>query len=388
MKQNLIIYRDTLLPYSQTFIPAQGESLLSYQPIYTGVVPVAGVETLLPLERTLLLSDVKPFSKLWRLLFKLFGFIHPRWLNSIKAYSPCLIHAHFGLGGVWALPLSHQLNIPLVVTFHGFDLSISQLQKSVSLSRKYEYELYLKRLPSLFEKADLCIAVSKYMYSKLLEKGCPENKAMVHYIGTNLDYFTPDRTITREPIILFVGRLVEKKGGNFLIQAMEKVQAAMPDVKLVMIGDGPLRTELETLAHQKLENYEFLGKQPLEIVKYWMNTAMILCVPSVTAATGDMEGLPTVIMEGQAMGLPVVSTFHSGIPEIIIHEKTGLLTKEKDWQTLGDYLLLLLKNQEMREYFAEMGRNYVQENFDIKQNTAKLEEIYNNGVSSCNSRSI
>ncbi|MDJ0660850.1 MAG: glycosyltransferase [Crocosphaera sp.] len=384
MKKNIIIYRDSLLPYSQTFIPAQGESLLSYQAIYTGVVPVAGVEQLLPLERTLLLSDVQPFSKFWRLSFKLFGFIHPSWLQSIKIYSPCLIHAHFGLGGVWTLPLSHQLHIPLIVTFHGFDLSINQLQTSVSLSRKYEYQLYLKKLPILFKKVNLCLAVSKYIYSRLLEKGCSENKVMVHYIGTNLDYFTPDYTIIREPVILFVGRLVEKKGCKFLIQAMEKVQTEIPNIKLVIIGDGPLRNELETLANQKLKNYKFLGKQPLEIVKYWMNTAMILCVPSVTAETGDMEGLPTVIMEGQAMGLPVVSTFHSGIPEIIIHEKTGLLTKERDWENLAHYLLLLLKDQNMRSYYAEMGRNYVQENFDIKQNTAKLEEIYTNVLETSN----
>jgi colanic acid/amylovoran biosynthesis glycosyltransferase len=145
-----------------------------------------------------------------------------------------IIHAHFGLDGVLALPLAKQLNIPLIVTFHGY-YATANLGEIVKknwweygqdyLSRRGQFfrELYLRKRSQLFEEADCFIAVSEFIKNKLTAQGCPENKIKVHYIGIDSDKFTPDSQINRENIVLFVGRLVEKKGCEYLIRAIAQV---------------------------------------------------------------------------------------------------------------------------------------------------------------------
>ncbi len=376
MKKNILIYRDVLLSYSETFIPAQAESLSDYHPIYLGIIRNSTGAMLIPENRQLILNDVKPFPKLWRLLFKFNGVINPGWLQSIKQYNPELIHAHFGLGGVWCLPLAKKLKIPLITTFHGYDLTINENKKNTPISQNYQYKLYLKRLPQLFTEGQVCIAVSQFIYQKLLAKGCPEDKAILHYTGIDIEQFTPKPEIKRDKTVLFVGRLVEKKGCKYLIEAMAKVQQKIPDAALVIIGDGELKNELEEQAQHSLKNYSFLGKQPLSVVKTFMNKATVMAVPSITASTGDMEGLPTVIMEAQAMGLPVIGSIHSGIPEIIIHDKTGFLIPEKDWERLAHYLLILLENKQVQRDFIQAGYQQVKNKFNLKKNTEKLQIIY------------
>lgn len=373
--KNVLVYRDTLLSYSETFITAQVESLSSYSGFYAGVCRYVGSESLIAENRSIVLSEMVSLPKLWRVLFKLNGVIHPSWLNTIKTYSPSLIHAHFGTDGVWTLPLARELRIPLLVTFHGADITVSD--RNQAKSRPLDW-LYIMRREQLFKEAKLCIAVSEFIRSKLIKKGCPEEKTLVHYIGVDVDKFRPDYSVQRTPTVLFVGRLVEKKGCEYLIRAMAHVQKVMPEAELIIIGDGALRLKLEELAAQLLHNYRFLGKQPSSVVQSWMNKASCLCAPSITASTGDSEGLPTVIIEAQAMGVPVISTIHSGIPEAIVHEETGFLTQECDWEALVKYILLLLQNEQIRGKMSLAGRKYVEQKFNLKENTLKLEEIYNN----------
>ena len=193
-----------------------------------------------------------------------------------------------------------------------------------------------------------------------------------------MDKFTPNPLVKREPIVLFVGRLIEKKGCEYLIQAIAQVQKTIPNIELVVIGDGILRSSLENLANNLLSNYRFLGVKPQETVQEWMNKAFLLGAPSVTTATGESEGLPIVILEAQAMGLPVISSIHAGIPEAIVHEETGFLTQEKDGESLAKYILTLFENVELREKFSTLGRRRIETEFNLKLNAAKLEEIYDN----------
>lgn len=176
--------------------------------------------------------------------------------------------------------------------------------------------------------------------------------------------------------MLFVGRLAEKKGCKYLIQAMSQVQVVMPDVELVIIGDGPLRVDLENMAAMKLRHYRFLGTQPPQVVKNWMNRALLLAAPSVTAATGDSEGLPIVLIEAQAMGLPVVSSIHSGIPDAILHGQTGFLARERDWKILAEYILFLLNDRSLWQQFSQNGQERVRTQFNLRSQTSILEDIY------------
>ena len=177
-------------------------------------------------------------------------------------------------------------------------------------------------------------------------------------------------------MVLFVGRLVEKKGCSFLLKAMERVQASLPDVELVVIGDGKLRDKLESEAASRLKHYRFLGSQPYNTVQEWMGKASVFCVPSITANSGDAEGFGMVFIEAQASGLPVVSFDSGGIPEAVAHNKTGYLAPEGDWNSLANYILRLLANQATWQDFSHAGIDRVKHMFNLEMQTAKLEAIY------------
>lgn len=383
MSTPIIIYRDELLPYSETFIPAQVEHYSTYRGVYVGTSRTTQA-ALIPVEKSIVLSDFVSSPAAWKTAFKLAGVIYPGWFNALRALSPRLIHAHFGLDGVFALPLAQRLQIPLIVTFHGY-FATADIQLSPNLTfasnffkqrGKFFRELYVRRRDRLFQNAHCGIAVSDFIRSQLIAKGYPSDKIQVHYIGIDVDQFVPNFKGEREPVVLFVGRLVEKKGCQYLIRAMSQVQAAMPEVELVVIGNGALKSTLEELAKNTLKRYRFLGAQPSTVVREWMNRASVLCAPSVTTAIGESEGLPIVVLEAMAMQLPVVSSFHAGIPEAIAHAETGFLAAEKDWQSLAQNILILLQNRELQNQFAIAARNRVEQQFNLKHNTAKLEAYY------------
>jgi glycosyltransferase involved in cell wall biosynthesis len=296
-----------------------------------------------------------------------------RGVQRVWELNPALIHAHFGPEGARALPLARALRVPLLVTFHGYDATVEDQYAKPFYP---QLQVYLRRREELKHSAGLFIAVSKFIRTKLLEKGFPPDKTVVHHIGIDTAAFQPDPAVPREPVVLFVGRLVEKKGLEYLIWAMSRVQAVMPEVELVVIGDGPLGPSLERLASEKLRRYRFLGVQSPESVRAWMNRAKVFSVPSVTAHTGDSEGFGMVFAEAQAMGLPVVSTLHAGVPEAVVHGKTGFLVAERNWEGIAEHILLLLKNDALWHRFSTAGQRRVRALFDLQKQTSVLEELY------------
>ena len=373
MVQNIIIYRDMLLPYSETFITAQVENLKSYQGFYVGTLWSSPILSLFPIDKSINLSELAFFATFWRLTFKIFGLINPIWLKKIQLTKPQLIHAHFGSDGLWAIPLVKKMKIPLIVTFHGSDITITQYDNEFITN---SYRLYVKRRKILFKEANLFIAVSNFIKQKLIAAGCPKNKIFTHYIGIDIDKFQPKIEIKRQDIVLFVGRLIEVKGCEYLIKAMAKIQKSNPEIELVVIGDGYLRESLKNLASNKLQKYRFLGYQSPSVVKQWMNKAKVFCVPSITTKSNATEAFGMVFLEAQAMGLPVVSFNSGGISEAVQHNKTGFLANDKDWEQLAEYIYNLFSDQILWNQFSEEGRKYIINNFDIKKQTKLLENIY------------
>jgi colanic acid/amylovoran biosynthesis glycosyltransferase len=369
-KPSVVIFSSLLLPSSQTFIRSLGEQLQKFTPYYVGSRQVQGLT--LPSERTIALNQGQPLGKLSEGIFKLSGFA-PKLSRQVRQVNPVLINAQFGLSGVLAMPLAQSLNIPLLVHFRGADATV---KKEYVRNSSLNHWIYYRRREFLKQQARLFFAVSDFIKEKLLEQGFPKEKIITHYDGINPDIFQPDPGVSREQVILFVGRLAEKKGCEYLIQAMAKVQTVHPDVQLVIIGDGPLRSELEAQAAKLIHSYQFLGTQPSEVVKNWMNRARLLAVPSVTAAHGDSEGLPTVVLEGQAMGLPIIGTQHAGIPEAVIQGETGFLAAERDWEGLAEYSLQLLTDPQLWQSFSSKAREHVQANFDSRKQIQVLEGIY------------
>jgi colanic acid/amylovoran biosynthesis glycosyltransferase len=360
MMRKVLIFKEKLPAPSETFILAQMRALSKYEPILAGL---ERARPSLPLpQEPLLLADRGPrISDLRAKLYRRSG-IAPVFHSRAKRSHPDLVHAHFASGGRTALPLARALKVPLIVTLHGNDVTV----------RGRQPDLYRR----LGEEASLFICVSKFIRDRALEAGFPAQKLLVHYIGIDRDLFTPSASPVTSQSVLFVGRLVEKKGCEYLLRALQLVQQKHPRCELTVIGDGPLRPSLEALARDLGVHCQFRGVQSAAVIRQTLETTRIFCTPSLTAADGDSEGLGMVFAEAQAMGVPVISTMHGGIPEVVVDRLTGLLTPERDQQALADALSLLLADDDLWQQFHLAAPRHIEQCFDLKAQTALLENIY------------
>jgi len=361
-----LIFQKRLLRWSETFIAAQGGALSRYRPVFTGLQHTPGGAAYIDGYERSLLADHTTFLELGKLSLKLLGRVPARWLKALRAQRPTILHAHFGTTAPTAIPVARALDIPLVVTYHGMDIAI-----------KPRSSAELRERARVFAAADRIIAVSGFIADQLRAAGCPEEKITLHHIGIDTDRFAPGDPTERAPAqILFVGRLVAKKGLIHLLRAMPRIQEAVGDAELIIAGDGPLRAESEAEAAQLGVRARFLGVQTPDQVRALMRQATIFCSPSVVAADGNAEGLPMTILEAQAAGLPVVAFPSGGSAEGIVHGTTGLVAPPADEERLAQYAISLLTDRDKLAAFSAAAREHVVTNFDLKRQTALLEEIY------------
>jgi colanic acid/amylovoran biosynthesis glycosyltransferase len=372
-KPVVLIYAEPLLARSMTFIRTQAEALTSFSPYY--ISPHYLREGLpLPEERVVVMRRGQGrVSRLSEVPFKVLG-LAPLFVRRLRKLRPAILHAHFGPMGLRALPLARLLGIPIVVTFQGYDATVHD--EFLQTSNEYSARVYVRRRKDLDAGATLLIAVSNFIRDEMIRQGFSASKIVVHYVGVDTQLFCPDSSAKREPIVLFTGRLDEKKGCEYLIRAMAKVQSGAPNVELLVIGDGPLRPELERLAGNNLRKYRFLGFQPPEVVKHWMNRAQLFAAPSIRARSGDAEGYPNVFAEAQAMKLPVLSFASDGVREAVTHGETGFLAPERDMDALAHYLGKLCGDESLCAQMGEKARTYVCTQFNLQIQTQKLEELY------------
>jgi colanic acid/amylovoran biosynthesis glycosyltransferase len=368
------VFRHTLLPPSETFIAEQAAHVSNFEVHYFGREAGSGHFNL-PNCHTI--QGTSKNRLLQRTFYTITG-LSKKLMQEMKMVSPILLHAHFGVEGVYALPFAQRLKIPLLTTFHGFDATRNMT--GLLKAGKISYLRYIYGLKRLIREGDCFIAISNYIRNRLIERGFPPNKTIVHYTGIDISRFASDGREDDGRTILTVARLVEKKGTEYLIRAIAKIRSEVPDVQLEIVGDGPLRRFLEQLTTELgiSQQVRFSGTLSHEEVAVHMKKASIFCLPSVTAEDGDAEGLGNVFLEASASMKPVVGTFHGGIPEAIHNDYNGFLVPERDIDSLGKYLLILLKNRELRQKMGEEGQRLVKMNFDIKKQTQYLEEIYKN----------
>jgi len=365
----VVVYKDKLLPGSQTFVRAQGEALQHYLPVYAGTQLVPrGLA--LPEGRWAVVNEGGLLGRVRQSAFYRWGYA-PEFVRGLQQVKPVLLHCHFGPDGVRAMPLARKLDVPFLITFHGYDATITP-----EFAPDWRHREFLRQRPALARTAAKFLAVSKYIKSKLIEQGFPEEKVVVHYIGIDTDFFRADSSVRREPVVLFVGRLVEKKGCEYVIRAMARVHLACPEARLVVIGEGPLRSRLERLAQQHSPSATFLGAKSPNEVREWMNRASVFCVPSTTASNGDQEGFGLVFTEAQAMGLPVVSFASAGVPEAVSDGETGFLVPERDDEGLARNITMLFTDRQVWQRCSAAGIARVRSQFDLRKQTGVLEEIY------------
>jgi glycosyltransferase involved in cell wall biosynthesis len=365
----IIIYRDHLLYPSETFVRAQANALKRHFPVFAGLRRVPGLE--LPEEQTRVIGSGHGVSRIREVAFKLWG-VAPGFVKELRSLQPRLIHAHFGADGLRAMPLAKELNVPLIVSFHGSDATVTKVG---SAKTPFGHRHYLKNKVRLQAGASQIIAVSEFVKAKLLEQGYRDEQVRVHYIGVDTKLFSPS-SAEAEPFVLFAGRLVDRKGVGYLIRAMAEVQADMPSLGLVVIGEGPKRQELEALGKTMLRKVRFVGKQPPEAVRDWMARCAIFAAPSIRVESGEEEGFGIVLIEAQAMEKPVVSFNSGGIGEAVEHGVTGFLGPERDVQVLAHNIALLARDPYLRLRAGVAGRIRTLQLFDLEKQTAKLEAIY------------
>jgi glycosyltransferase involved in cell wall biosynthesis len=373
MNSTVLIFRSDLLPSSETFVAAQAHALRRYAPVFTGLRRALTGLDLDPEECVTVTHTNTIADKLSRRIFLHAGHA-PQFLRRLRQYQPALLHAHFGVDGAIALPLARQLGIPLLVTLHGYDVASSDKALGCTSGGR----MYLRRRNALFAAASAFLCVSEHIRGQALARGFPEAKLRTHRIGVDLDLFAPDPCCSQsyDPIVLFVGRLVEKKGCAHLLRAMQVVAQRHPTAKLLIVGDGPLLDPLRDQARASLRCCTFVGTQPPSVVRDFMHRASVLAAPSVVAASGDTEGLPITLCEAQAIGLPIAGFEGPGVSEAVVSCDSALLAPSGDDATLGDCISAILTDHDLGARLAAAGRRRAEKYFSLATQTEELEAIY------------
>lgn len=261
------------------------------------------------------------------------------------------------------------------MTLHGFDITTSW--PSALRTRNWTALLAHLRRPLLKARVSLFICVSEHIRRVALDKGFPADRLRVHRVGVDTSRLVPRRSHL-PGLVVHTARLVEKKGTAVLIEAFAQVARQVPHARLVIVGGGPLMASLVELRDRLgLQRAVcFRGERPHVVALGWMKRATVVCVPSVTAANGDTEGLPTVLFEAGAVGVPVVATLNSGIPEAVDDGANGLLVPERDVAALAEALVRVLADAPLRERLSVEARRRAVADFDVTRQTGELEAVY------------
>ncbi|HTV20280.1 MAG TPA: glycosyltransferase [Polyangiaceae bacterium] len=288
-----------------------------------------------------------------------------------------LVHAHFGPAGAYARAYAEQARLPLLVTFHGYDVPLLS-----SWRRFLPIHLpYAAGGPAMLRQMRFGICASTELFDLLLELGVDAARLRVHRLGIDLDRFAfvPER---RQPEVLMVGRLVEKKGFEFGLEAFARVRSRGVAARLTIVGDGERRRALERLARELgvASDVRFTGSQTNEAVSRHMAVARVLLAPSVVARDGNRESGLIVVKEASAAGTVPISTRHGGIPDSIDDGQTGYLVAERDVALMAERLEQLLLDDPLRARLAAGGRTKMEREFDNRALVAGLERIYDDAA--------
>jgi colanic acid/amylovoran biosynthesis glycosyltransferase len=346
-----------MLSGSETFVRNHGAALPTWEPVYLGATRV---ESPLARDSDEIVFPPTPEGRRAFLRLRLTG-ESPRLRSVLARLRPSVVHAHFG-GDAWLV--SGSVTTPLVVTLHGHDVTRQPESPGVKGLR------YRRNLRTVFGRAAVLLAVSEPIREAAIHRGADPAKVRVHHTGV----YVPPLPAPADPQwdVIFVGRFVDKKGADDLITALSMLDRP----RALFVGSGPLAEKTQAYAAELGVDATFLGAQTPEEVARHLAASRILVAPSRTAADGDSEGLPTTILEAAALGVPAVSTRHSGIPEAVLDGRTGLLGPERDPTALAANIRRLLDDEDLRRRLGSEARFHIETAFDLRKQSASLEAIY------------
>ena len=290
-----------------------------------------------------------------------------------------VLHSHFGHRGWYDLPLARKHDLPHVVTYYGYDLTLLPTRQ----------QMWRERYRELFRSADLFLCEGPHMADTLEALGCPEERVAVQRLGVDLDRF---RYEPRQPPgdgvvrILIAGAFRQKKGIPLALEAVANLRDSHKDLKVTVVGDagGQLREQAEKAAildvveRRHLEQIvRFLGFQPYERLLEEAYRHHVFLSPSLTADDGDAEGgAPVSIIEMAATGMPIVSTRHCDIPQVVVEGTTGSLAAEGDVDDLTERLRTVVWDPDSWRRMGEAGRRHIERSYDVRILTRQLADRY------------
>ncbi len=279
--------------------------------------------------------------------------------------------AEYGPTGVKVMDACRESGVPLIVHFHGFDA--------------YDYQTlrtYGKEYPRLFKIAAAIIVVSRDMERQLLESGAPRERLYYNPYGVDTSLFSGADPAATLPTFVAVGRFVDKKAPHLTLLAFKKVVDVCPEARLIMIGDGELWEACKQLAKalKIASSVEFPGVRSHVEVAYMMRQARAFVQHSVKASYGDSEGTPVTVLEAGATGLPVVSTRHGGIIDVVIDGETGFLVEEGDIESMAEHMLRLARDPRLAGKMGRAARERVCTEFSMEKSIGNLWQIIESAI--------
>lgn len=297
------------------------------------------------------------------LFFSTLRFLNWNW-------KPDVTVTHFGCLGLYPACWKQMkaLDVPFVTFFHAHEIS------------PYTHKEVNKMYHIYFKQNDLLLPISRFWKKKLEASGAEPSRVLVHRMGVDLKRFeyVKAKGVSGEMKIVSVGRLTGQKGYEYALKGVaEFCKNTSIRVEYTIIGTGVLENELKQLAGQLgiADIVRFLGPQAQTVVKSKLRESDLFLLPSVCDEYGMMEGIPVAIMESMAMGIPVISTYHSGIPELIEDGVSGLLCKEKKPEDITRHLFRLASDPKLSETISYHARKKIEEEYDIGKLNDRLIEI-------------
>lgn len=283
-----------------------------------------------------------------------------RW---IKEKGVQVVLAEYGLTGVELMGVCEDEKIPLIVHFHGYDAYRDEVLNE-----------YQAKYRQLFDLASAFVTPSRAMKEQLISLGAPANKVHAVPCGVDTAVFSGANPSSAPPTFVAVGRFVNKKGPIQTILAFSQLLKEVPESRLIMVGDGPLLEGCKQLCNHLgiSRQVEFRGVQNPTQVAELLRSGRAFVQHSVIPFDNDSEGLPSSILEASASGLPIISTYHAGIPEAVIHEKTGYLVQENDVEAMANYMIKIARNPELA---GELGRAGCERAKDLYSTSASIDGL-------------
>jgi glycosyltransferase involved in cell wall biosynthesis len=311
-------------------------------------------------------------ARAWRKVFRIvrgrtwYDDLTTAYLKVFRHYRPDAVLAEYGPTGADLVDACHQAGIPLIVHFHGYDTS-----------HRRNLDEMKDRYPVLFRGAAAIVAVSHAMRRALIELGAPAEKVHWNPYGVDCTAFEGATPAEAPPLFIAVGRFCEKKAPDLTLRAFAEVLRAFPDARLRMVGFGPLMDPSVQLAQDLgiSDAVTIVGPCPPRVVQEEMRRARCFVQHSVVASDGDSEGTPVAILEAGASGLPVVSTRHAGITDVVIEGETGFLVEERDVPGMADRMLRLAVDPALAGQMGRAARSWIEAEFSIPKRVGNLWEI-------------